>query len=153
MAEFVKDFAAQTALRTTRLLSDNGTANGTVTPADIFGTMLLSDFLPKLMIADDQIDVIAANLTSYAIKAADKNKILLFLCSGACTVTLPAGISPGFFVQWVQWGAGILTFQSATGAGQNIRSAAGLRSLKQYGSGSLQTMQTNEWLLSGYTQV
>lgn len=153
MAEFPKDFAAQAALRTTRLLSDNGASNGTVTPADMFGTLLLSDFLPKLMIADDQIDVIAATVTSYAIKAADKNKILLFLCSGACAVTVPPAISPGFFVQWVQWGTGILTFQPATGSSQAIRSAAGLRSLKQYGSGSLQTMQSNEWLLSGYTQV
>lgn len=153
MAVFPTDFAAQTPLRSTKLLGDNATANGTVTIADVHGQIALTDFYPKLLTADDTIEDVASTVTAYAVVVGDKNKLKRFLAAGSCTVSLPAGLTAGFTLSWVQWGAGTLTFASASGAGQLIRSTDGLRSGAQYAGGYLKYMGANEWHLVGYTQV
>lgn len=153
MAIYPTDFAEQTAARSTKLLADNGTSNGTITPAGVLGLMTGADLAAPLLAVNGVTEDVGSSVFSYAIVAGDRNKTKRFLASAACAVTVPTGLAAGFVMGWKQWGAGVLTFASASGAGQTIRSTDGLRSGAQYSSGTLEYLGSNEWHLVGYTQV
>lgn len=137
--------------RTSVLLCDNGTQGGDVTIAQVLRLIVLDDVLPRLMEANDVIEEVGATATTYQVQAADKNKTKLFLSTAACSVLLPAGLPLGFFVDWIQWGTGQLTFASVGGASQTILSTAGLKSNGAASSGVLRLVRSNTWLLTGET--
>lgn len=137
--------------RTSTVLADNGTQGGDATVAAILGQIALTDFLPRLMEANDVIEDVGATVTAYTVLAGDKNKTKRFLCTGACAVSVPAGMPVGYLLDWIQWGAGQLTFASASGAGQSIVSTSGLKSNGVYSSGVLRCVAANTWLLAGET--
>lgn len=152
MAVFPTGFSDFTTLaRTIRLLADNGTANGTVTIAQILSQLALTDVQSKLMGALDTIEDVASNVTTYAFTASDQNKTKRFLSTAACTVTAPANMPVGYLVDWVQFGDGILTF--AAGSGQSVSTSNGFRSRVKFARGTLEVVAANHWLLSGDTQV
>lgn len=153
---FPTGFSAIASLRALKLLAANGETLGNTTPADILGLIEVADMYPKLLTADAIYETVASNVTAYSVVVGDKNKTKKFASSGACTVSVPAGLNAGFIMYWKQWGAGVLTFASVSGAGQTIRpnlSGEGLRSAGQYASGALEYLGSNEWHLTGYTQV
>ncbi len=151
MAVFPNGFTDFTTLaRTIRLLADNGSANGTVTIAQILSQLALTDMQSKLMGAYDTIEDVASNVTTYAPVAGDQNKTKRFLSTAACTVTVPS-MPVGFLVDWIQFGDGILTF--AAGSGQSVSTSNGFRSRVKFARGTLEVVAANHWLLSGDTQV
>lgn len=152
MAVFPTGFSAFTSLaRTIRVLADNGTANGTVTVADILGQISLTDVQSKLMGALDTIEDVAATATTYTFVSADQNKTKRFLSTGACTVTAPPNMPVGYLVDWIAFGDGVLTF--AAGSGVSVSTSNGFRSRVKFSRGTLEVVATNHWLLSGDTQV
>lgn len=153
MAVFPTDFAAQAALRTTKLLSDDGSLNGTITPAQIFALLQGSDILQQLLSLDDVVEDVASTVTAYTIVAGDRNKLKRFLSSAACTISVPLGLPVGFTFNWLQQGAGVLSFVSAGGAGQTLQSIQGFKSGGQYSRGTIECVAANTWNLSGYTAV
>lgn len=153
MAIFPTDFTAQTLVRSSNILVDNGTANGLATPAAVLGLLTKNDLATPLLGVSGVTEDVASTVTAYPVVVGDQNKTKRFLASSACTVTVPAGMVAGFVMGWKQWGAGVLTFASVSGAGQTIRSTDGLRSGAQYASGTLEYLGSNEWHLVGYTQV
>lgn len=153
MAVFPTAFDALTAAKSIKVYADNGTQNGWVSIADIIAQIRIADIAAELLKATDNIKEIASTTTSYTLLADDNGKVLRFLNSGACTVNVPAGLPVGYTVEWSQRGAGILTFQAASGSGQLVDSPEGLRSGGQKGTGTIRQDTSNGWLLSGYTQV
>lgn len=139
--------------RTSTVLGDNGSQGGDFTVEKILRLISLDDIRTQLMTFNEVVEPVASGTTAYAVVATDKNKTKRFLSTGACTVSLPAGMPIGFSVSWIQAGAGTLTFASAASAGQTINSAAGLRSGGQHGRGSLTVVDSNTWNLSGFTQA
>lgn len=111
-----------------RILCDDGTANGTITPAQIAALVTLTDIETQLMSANDVVENVLANVMSYVFTGQDKNKTKNFLSSAGCTVAVPANMPVGYYADWIQGGDGILSFQSDAGAGQSVLSPAGLRS-------------------------
>lgn len=144
-----------TPARDSVVLVDNGTANGKVPISAILGLATFGDLQNQLMQANDIIEPVAANTTSYTFTASDKNKTKDFQNTAACVVNLPAGMVVGTYFSWIQGAAGILTFQGAAGAGQTIiEPDNAFRSGGKVGaSGSLLLFRANTWLLSGYTQA
>jgi lipid-binding SYLF domain-containing protein len=153
MAVFPTDFAPLDPARSLNVLVDNGTSNGVITIAALLGLVQTTDIYTRLLASVDTVDDVAANVTTYAVALGDNAKVKRFLCSGACVVNIPQGLPVGFAIEWIQDGAGLLTFQSASGAGQVIESPEGLRSGGRYGSGVLRCKASNTWQLAGYTQV
>lgn len=153
MAVFPTGFSDLTPSRTSKVLGDTGTQNGNFTVAGILAQIALTDILTQLLAANDVVEDVPANTTAYTITANDKNKTKRFLSTGNCAVSLPSGMPVGFVVDWIQTGAGILTFATAAGAAQTVNSPEGLRSGGLYGRGTLEVVATNTWNLSGYTQV
>lgn len=94
--------------------------------------------------------------TTYTVVAADNNKIITFANAALITVTLPNSLPAGFACAWVQYGAGQVKFEAASGAtlrhfqshnasGGTIYTEGALKILTN-GSGS-----AAEYILSGIT--
>jgi len=89
-------------------------------------------------------------VSSAALTLADEHQGRCLVVTVACTVTIPAGLRPGFSCGWAQAGTGAITF--AAGAGLTLRSADGLKSAGQYRLGGLAALALNEvWLYGGLT--
>ncbi len=153
MAVFPTGYDPLAVNRSILLYSDNSTKNGKISVADIHSALVSTDLATPLLGVSIPPEDVGPTVTAYAVVVGDKNKTKKFLCSGACAVTVPAGMVAGFLMGWKQWGTGVLTFASVSGAGQTIRSTDGLRSGAQYASGTLEYLGSNEWHLVGYTQV
>ena len=143
-----------TLARTNKALLDNGAANGTGTIAQMLGLIALDDMAGKLMKALDVIEDVPADTTSFTLTSDHQNKTLRFLCTGNCAVNLPASMPRGFLVDWIQYGTGILTFQSAAGAGQSVTAFENaLRSGGIHARGTVEVVAGSVWNLAGQTQV
>lgn len=154
MAVFPTGFPDGTPTRTSKVLGDDGTRNAFFDVSELLGLVTFEDMKNALLGGNDVVEQVAATTTSYAVLAGDKNKTKDFLCSAACAVNLPAAMPVGFLFDWIQGGAGVLTFQSVAGAGQTIMEPDNAyRSAKLGARGTLQLIRTNTWLLTGYTQV
>src|SRR5215207_7311475 len=106
------------AARTMSLLLDDGTRAGSGTVAQALALITGPDMLTGLLGLSDVVVDIPAATTAYDIVAGDKNRTLRFLNTAACAVRVPAGFSIGYAFDWIQRGAGVLSFISQTGAGQ-----------------------------------
>ena len=53
--------------------------------------------------------------TAYTLQVGDNNGLVVFTSASPVTLTVPAGLGPGFFVQILQAGAGIVTPVAASG--------------------------------------
>lgn len=90
--------------------------------------------------------------TAHTLDATEAGKIVRFKNASAQTVTIPlnsaVALTIGFQIDWIQAGAGKLTFAESSGvtvnASGNDRSAA-----NQYAGGTLVKIDTNEWDLVG----
>lgn len=114
---------------------------------------LFTYMLDKMYQADARIETVDAAVTSYNVTIDDKNKTKRFMSDSPINVYIPAGLSVGFTMGWIQRGAGVIQFRTVTDAGQTINSAAGTRSGGQHGRGSIMCETPNNWNLSGYTQA
>lgn len=132
---------------TDQFAMDQGGASLMRAPLSALFTYMMSKFLAANAVIEEVTG------TTYTITAADKNKYKRFTSGTAVVVNVPASLSVGFAVGWIQQGAGQLTFQSGPSAGQNIQSPAGLKSGAQHAAGRLLQLQANTWNLSGYTVV
>ncbi len=54
--------------------------------------------------------------STYTAASADVNTLVLVNNSGGCTVTLPRNLPEGAAIQFVQYGAGAVSFVAGTGA-------------------------------------
>ena len=70
----------------------------------------------------------ASKTASFSVSAADNNKLFLISSSTAVTVTIPTGLPVGFFCQFIQTGAGVITL---LGSSVTLNSANGLTSRSQ----------------------
>lgn len=110
-------------------------------------TYLLGRFMSQNTVIED------ISATAYTMQQTDRNKIKRFTAATAVTVNVPASLAVGTAVGWIQQGAGQITFQTLTGAGQVLQSASGLKSAAQFSRGSLLCVATNTWNLSGLTVI
>jgi hypothetical protein len=89
--------------------------------------------------------------TAYTIVPSDKNKVVTLANSAAITVTIPSDttaiIDPGTIVNFLQAGAGQVTFVGADGV--TLRFTPGARTRAQWSSASMFKWRANEWVLSG----
>lgn len=93
--------------------------------------------------------------TSYTILAADSGKLVDYTNSSAITVTLPATFAVGFNCDWLQGGAGQITFAAASG-GTLVNRQSHTKSYGQYAGGSLLVRANSggsaaQWVLFGDT--
>lgn len=159
MANFPADYiaAAPAVVRSANLLGDDGTKNGVYSIAQVLSLLSLTDFYPKLLTADLVLNPIAATTTDLTLVAtgtnAHKNKLNQFLNTAGCVVRAPSGLVAGASFPWVQWGAGVLTFDIVAGNGQVIKSKNGKKSNGLLSAGNLTYMGSNEWWLDGDTVV
>lgn len=90
-------------------------------------------------------------VTAYNLRLSDSGKLLTTTSASATTITVLPATSVSFndlaVITWVQMGAGQITF--AAGDGVTIRSPETLKAAKQYASGVLIYLGSDEWLLSG----
>lgn len=70
----------------------------------------------------------ASKTASFQVAAADNNKLFLISSASAVTVTIPTGLPVGFSCQFIQTGAGVITF---LGSSVTLNSANGLTSRVQ----------------------
>jgi hypothetical protein len=161
MANFPQDYlaSAPAVIRSATLLGDDGQKNGVYNIAQILSLINLQDFYPKLLTADDVLNPIPATTTDLTLvltgTGSHKNKLNVFLNTGACVVRVPAGATEGAVIPWVQWAAGQLTFDIVAGTNQVIRPefGGGKKSAGLTSSGALRYMGNNEWHLFGNTVV
>lgn len=154
MARLGVDTTAVTPSRASVVALDNGAQGGHTALTALFSLLQLPDFLNQLMTALDVIEPVAASTTSYAVVSGDQNKTKLCQNTGTCTVNLPAGMPPGFLVDFIAAGSGNLLFQSAAGASQTIVAPRGARSGGVPGVRvTVEVTQVNTWNVSGDTQT
>ncbi len=85
--------------------------------------------------------------TTHTLVDADHGYMILF--TGACTITVPAGLRSDFSVGWTQAGASQITFSAS---GTTIREPDGFtKSALQWAAGGLAAIGTNTYLLVGRT--
>lgn len=85
--------------------------------------------------------------TTYTTLSSDAGKTLRTTSGSAVTVTL-SNLLPGERVDWVQSGAGQITF--VAGAGVNLQSEGSkLKSKAQHAAGTVLCVATNTYLLTG----
>ena len=87
--------------------------------------------------------------STYTPQLADENSMLL--CTVACTVTLPTdavlALPVGGEVDFVQYGAGQITF--AAGSGATVFSTPTLKTRTQYSAATAKKVAVNTWLVLG----
>lgn len=90
--------------------------------------------------------------TTYTLVAGDDAKVVTLNNAAAITVTVPqnsaAAIPIGSYIEFVQLGAGQVTFAAGTGATLNSRGGA-LKISAQYGVAGLRKVATNTFVLVG----
>jgi len=92
--------------------------------------------------------------TSYTLDLTDNGKLLRFTSASATTVTVPLDSSVAFpigaVIALVQYGAGTLAVQGASGVTVNSVAGSASASLTaQYSGAQLYKIATNEWILIG----
>jgi hypothetical protein len=93
-----------------------------------------------------------AQTTAYQLVLSDGGKVVEMSDAGALVLTVPANATVAFpigsVVEVARMGAGAVTVAAAGGV--TIRSRGGLLAIgNQYGSVSLRTRATDEWVLTG----
>jgi hypothetical protein len=92
--------------------------------------------------------------TTYTVAVGDDGKLVTLNNASAITVTVPqnsaAAIPIGSYIEFIQLGAGQVTFAAGTGATVNSRGAA-LKINGQYGVAALRKVSTNGFILMGDT--
>ena len=93
--------------------------------------------------------------TSYTLLAADAGKLVDYTNASAIAVTLPATFPVGFNCDWLQGGAGQITFAAASG-GTLVNRQSHTKSYGQYAGGSLLVRANSggsaaQWVLFGDT--
>lgn len=153
MATFPTAYTDRAPTRTSKVFGDTGTDPANFVVSALFGLIVLNDIFEQLMLANSVVEEVPATTTAYTFTAADKNKTKRFLCSGACAVSIPGGMPKGYVVDWIQGGAGTLTFAGATGGGQTVQSLDGTMSAGLHGRGTLECVAANTWNNSGALKV
>lgn len=87
----------------------------------------------------------------YTLLAADEGKIIEVNAAGATTITLPAGLPIGYFVQVRQVGAGTPTIAAGAGATLNVVASvtAPYTIAEQWAAAAVEVRAANTWLASG----
>ena len=93
--------------------------------------------------------------TTYTVLAADAGKLVDYTNASAIAVTLPATFPVGFNCDWLQGGAGQITFAAASG-GTLVNRQSHTKSYGQYAGGSLLVRANSggsaaQWVLFGDT--
>jgi hypothetical protein len=90
--------------------------------------------------------------TTYTPAATDDGKVITLDNASSITVTVPqnsdAAIPVGAYIEFIQLGAGQVTFAAGTGATLNSRGTA-LKIAGQYGTAALRKTATNTFILAG----
>lgn len=85
---------------------------------------------------------------TYTILAADENTFIRSTAASGITVTVANVLNPGESIQFVQWGAGQITF--AAGAGVTLGSPDNkLKTSKQYSAAAVTCLASGAYLLTG----
>jgi hypothetical protein len=94
------------------------------------------------------ITTVTDRASAYTILAADENTFIRSTSATAVTMTIANVLAIGESVQYIQFGAGQITF--AAGAGVNLRSVDNkLKTNKQYSVAAITCVASGEYLVTG----
>ena len=98
--------------------------------------------------AGSVVTTVTDKSAAYTITAADENTFIRSTSGTAVTMTIANVLNPGESVQFVQWGAGQITF--AAGAGVTLASVDNkLKTNKQYSVAAVTCLASGAYLLTG----
>lgn len=114
-------------------------------------TRIATEFKSVRSQVDRYSGINAQTGTTYTVVAADENKLVTCNNAAAITVTLPQDSAltfpVGARIDFVQLGAGQVTFTNGTGATVNGTPTKKLRA--QYSAASIIKIAANTWLVAG----